>query len=256
LLPGEVSLIQGYVKRGGNLWWMADPGDLHGLAPLAAQLGLKFLPGTVVDASTQLLGINDPTFALVAEYPPHPISLGFDAVTVFPSAAALEKLGEVEFERSPLLNTVRRSWTETGPIQDKIKFDADKDEKEGPLQIGYVLSMERPVKNPTPKAESASPAKEKPGADKAEQRIVVIGDGDFLANAYLGNGGNLNLGMNILHWLSQNDQFLNVQAHAARDKSLNLSNAAMVIIPVGFLLLLPVGLFATGAYIWFQRRRR
>jgi len=251
LLPGEVAQIQDYLKRGGNLWWMADPGDLHGLAPLAQQLGLRFLPGTVVDASTQLLGIDDPTFALVAEYPPHPLTQGFTAMTVFPTAAALEKLGDSGgFERAPFLSTVRRSWTETGPIQDKIKFEAEKGEHEGPLQIGYALTQAKPG---APKLETG---KKTPADKPAEQRVVVIGDGDFLANTYLGNGGNLNLGLNIVHWLSQNEQFINVPAKTAADKSLNLSNIASVAIAAGFLFLLPVALFGSGARIWFTRRRR
>ncbi|MDD5036360.1 MAG: Gldg family protein [Methylococcaceae bacterium] len=249
LLPGEIAQILHYVNQGGNLWWLADPGDLHGLAPLAQQLGLKFLPGTVVDASTQLFGIDDPTFALVAEYPPHPITLGFEAMTLFPSAMALEKTGESGFERTPFLATLRRSWTETGPIEGKIKFDADQGEREGPLQIGYALSKEKPAGGDKAKPES-------PESKPAEQRIVVIGDGDFLANAYLGNGGNLNLGMNIIHWLSQNDQFINIPAKTARDNTLNLSAIASALIAIGFLFVLPLASFGTGAFIWFKRRRR
>ena len=252
LLPGEVAKIQGYVKRGGNLWWMADPGDLHGLAPLAQQLGLKFLPGTVVDASTQLLGINDPTFALVAEYPPHPITQNFSAMTVFPTAAALEPAGDSEFERTPLLDTARRSWTETGPIEEKIKFDAGQGEHEGPLHIGYVLTRDLPSSaGGKPAEEPKADADETPG-----QRVVVIGDGDFLANTYLGNGGNLNLGLNIIHWLSRNGEFINVPAKTAADKTLALSNIATTLIAAGFLFLLPLALFGSGAYIWFKRRRR
>jgi len=252
LLPGEVAQILEYVKRGGNLWWMADPGDLHGLEPLAVQLGLKFLPGTVVDASTQLLGINAPTFALVAEFPAHPITAGFDTMTVFPGSAALEKEGVSDFELTPILSTVRRSWTETGPMEDKIKFDADKGEHEGPLVIGYALT---PLKSPD--ANNATDAEKKTAEDKrGKQRIVVIGDGDFLANAYLGNGGNLNLGLNIMHWLSQNDQFVNIPAKTALDKTLDLSPMATVLIAVGFLFLLPLSLFAGGAMIWFKRRGR
>lgn len=249
LLPGEVAKIQGYVKRGGNLWWLADPGDLHGLAPLAQQLGLKFLPGIVVDASTQLLGIDDPTFALVAEYPPHPITQGFSAMTVFPAAAALEKAGDSEFERTPFLSTVLRSWTEIGPIEGKIKFEAEKGEREGPLTIGYALTKEQ---SKTDKPSGNKKAEEQ----TPEQRVVVIGDGDFLANTYLGNGGNLNLGLNIVHWLGQNEQFINLPVKTARDKSLNLSNIAAVAIALGFLVLLPLSLFGTGAYIWFKRRGR
>ena len=244
LLPGEVAKILDFVKRGGNLWWLADPGDLHGLAPLAQQLGLKFLPGTVVDASTQLLGINDPTFALVAEYPPHPITQGFGEMSVFPTAAALEKAGDSAFERVPLLATARRSWTETGPVEDKIQFDADKGEREGPLQIGWALTRK------------AAAGEKKAAAESPGQRVIVVGDGDFLANSYLGNGGNLNLGFNMIHSLSQNGEFINVPAKTAADKTLVLSNIASVGIAVGFLFLLPAGLFGSGAYIWFKRRRR
>ncbi|MFM8331011.1 MAG: GldG family protein [Candidatus Methylumidiphilus sp.] len=251
LLPGEVAQIQAYVKRGGNLWWLADPGDLHGLAPLAQQLGLNFLPGTVVDATTQVLGIDDPTFALVAEYAPHAITQDFQTMTVFPTAAALEKAGESGFERTAFLNTVPRSWTETGPIQGKIKFDADKGEREGPLAIGYALTRPKPATEKTAagKTDAAKP-------QTGEQRIVVIGDGDFLTNTYLGNGGNLALGFNLIHWLSGNDEFISLPSKTAADKSLALSNIAMVAIPVSFLLLLPAALFGGGAYIWFKRRRR
>ena len=93
-------------------------------------------------------------------------------------------------------------------------------------------------------------------AKPKEQRIVVIGDGDFLANAYLGNGGNLNLGLNIINWLSGNDQLINIPAKTATDTTLALSNIAMVLIFIGFLLLLPFSLFTIGAIIWYKRRGR
>jgi ABC-type uncharacterized transport system involved in gliding motility auxiliary subunit len=280
LLPGELGLIQDYVKKGGNLLWLADPGDLHGLAPLAQQLGIKFLPGTVVDASTQLFGINDPTFALVAEYSPHPITSNFGTMTVFPAAAAIDKTPGGNFEGEPLLSTLERSWTETGPIQGKIQFDAGKEERQGPLDIGYALSRqvqpepaqpagtenkspEKPEKKdgkPEPKpavGQKPDEAKTQEEAKKpVEQRVVVIGDGDFLANAYLGNGGNLDLGLNIVHWLSQSEAFINVPAKTAPDRKLELSPAAQGVIALGFLILLPLALIGTGAAIWFQRRRR
>jgi len=168
------------------------------------------------------------------------------------ATAALEKVGESEFERAPFLSTLQRSWTETGPIEGKIKFEADKGEREGPLHIGYALTRE---KKPSPQNQAAG--EKKTGEEKAaEQRIVVIGDGDFLANAYLGNAGNMNLGLNIIHWLSQNEQFINVPATTAKDKTLDLSPIASMLIAISFLFLLPIALIGSGAYIWFKRRRR
>ena len=81
LLPGEVSRIQQYVMDGGNLLWLADPGDQHGLMPIAEMLGITFQPGMIVDPTTQMLGVNDPRFALVANYPSHDITSNQDAVT-------------------------------------------------------------------------------------------------------------------------------------------------------------------------------
>jgi len=250
LLPGEVKLMQDYLDRGGNLLWLAEPGESRGLGPLAQKLGLKFLPGKVVDASAQLFGIDDPTFALVAEYPPHPIVSGFETMTLFPAVAALDNEGESPYERTPFLKTLPRSWTETGPIEGKIRFDAGQDEREGPLSIGYTLTRRKEAPK-TPADESHPAAPSAPG----EQRIVVLGDGDFLSNSYLGNGGNLNLGLNILHWLSQNEQFINIPAKTAPDRDLNLTPFASGVIALGFLFLIPLALFGGGAFIWLKRRR-
>lgn len=261
LLPGEAALLQAYIKQGRNLLWLADPGDLHGMAPLAQQLGLKFLPGTVVDASTQLFGIDDPTFALVAEYSPHAITSQFNKLTIFPGAVALEKAvqGESEFEYEPILGTLARSWTETGPIEGKIQFDDTKGEKRGPLQIGYAITRTIKLDAPPKQETSKSESNDTPPGDDAKsslQRIVVIGDGDFLSNAFLGDGGNLELGVNLIQWLSQNDKFINIPPRPASDRAMNFSESALGVLAVSFLILLPVTLIGTGAFIWFQRRRR
>lgn len=252
LLPGEVKLIEDYLNKGGNLWWLGDPGELHGLEPLAKQLGLRFLPGVVVDASTQLLGIDDPTFALVSDYPPHTITQGFQQMTMFPSAAALDQMEKSDFEKEPLLATLARSWTEMGPIEGKISYDAAKGERQGPLDLGYGIT--RPI-GPEPSDKDVEHDKSA-ARTPSEQRIVVVGDGDFLSNTYLGNGGNLELGINMVQWLSRGDALINIPAKIAPDRKLQLSAFASGTIAVGFLFVLPVLLIGIGAWVWFKRRSR
>ncbi len=91
---------------------------------------------------------------------------------------------------------------------------------------------------------------------RGEQRILVVGDGDFLANAYLGNGGNLDLGLAMVNWLLHDDALVQVPARAAPDRGLSLSRTAAAAIGIGFLLVLPFGLILTGVAIWWRRSRR
>ncbi len=83
-----------------------------------------------------------------------------------------------------------------------------------------------------------------------------LGDSDFLSNAFLGNGGNVDLGLNLFNWLNHDDQFITITARTASDVNLELGRAAQAIIGFGFLFGLPLLLLATGAGIWWRRRNR
>ena len=94
----------------------------------------------------------------------------------------------------------------------------------------------------------------RPGA--REQRVVVIGDGDFLSNSYLGNGGNRDFGTRVFDWLLADDALINVPEPAAEDRTITLSEGGLAIISFGFLLGVPILLAGSGLWIWRQRRRR
>jgi len=238
LLAGEIELIKRYIQQGGNLLLLADPGNHH-LDALLQTLGLRQLPGTLVDSSSKLYGINDPSFVLTSDYPSHPISQGFQTISLYPVTAALEIGEETDFKAVELLKSATQSWTETGPLAGAILFDPDGDEKQGPLAFAYALT--RPSTS---------------SGQAQEQRIVVVGDGDFLSNAYLGNVGNLDIGLRITNWLIHDDRFINIPAKIATDKNLQLSQISVAIIGFGFLVIIPLLLMATGFYIWRKRKQR
>jgi ABC-type uncharacterized transport system involved in gliding motility auxiliary subunit len=246
LLPGETELVRGYLARGGSLLWLADPGGLQGLDALAEDLGVEFRPGTIVDPTTQHFAIDNPAMALVTRYPPHESTEGFDMITVFPLAAPVAARDGAAWEARPLLTTSPNAWAETGELRGEVAFDPGND-LQGPLEIGVALSRPRP-------GEGA--ASTPPDAAGPAQRVVVIGDGDFLSNAYLGNGGNLDLGMSLASWLASDDVLIAVPTKTAPDLSLALSETAILVIGFGFLLVLPLGLAAAGVAIWYRRRKR
>ncbi len=242
-LPGEVKILRDYIEHGGDVLWLADPGSLHGLQPLAEMLGIEFYPGVIVDPTTQLFGINDPRFAIVAEYSFHPVTRGFKSMTLFPQAAGIDFKKPEGWEGEPILQTVARTWSETGKLSGDIAFDKGKD-MPGPLTV--AVAMNRELKNPAPEN----------SANKHEQRVIVVGDGDFISNSFLGNGGNLDLGMNMLNWLSHDDTLVSVPAKTALDRTLELSKPVQIVIGFGFLLLLPALLVGSGVMIWMKRRKR
>jgi len=285
LLPGEMAALQAYLARGGGLLWLADPDRLRGFAPLAEALGIVFNPGFVVDpnvsqAGMMLFGTDDPRVALVATYPSHAITRGFTMNTLFPIAGSMTWHAQDHWEVEPILKTLSNTWSETGEARGQVTYDEGVDVK-GPLTIGVALTRALPhdvvSEKGAPDSEHTAPqqnadrvsadsdsdpdngqdAKRDSGqAAPTIQRAVVIADGDFLSNGFLGLGGNLQLGVNIINWLSADDEFVTIPARTVPDATLQLSPTASVLIVAGFLIVMPVLLLGAGVTVWYRRRRR
>ena len=96
----------------------------------------------------------------------------------------------------------------------------------------------------------------RPIPEKTQQRIIVAGDGDFLSNAYIGNVGNLDLGLKMVNWLIHEDRFIDIPAKTATDKTLHLTPTAVAVIGFGFLIIIPLLLIGAGFFIWHKRKQR
>ncbi|MCK5664864.1 MAG: GldG family protein [Thiotrichaceae bacterium] len=265
-LSTEVKLIIEYVKNGGNLLWLGDPlkrdkdDPMQGLLPLAEHLGIEFLDGVIVDPSTLDYDIKSPDYAIVTDYPPHAITTGFSTLTLFPQATGIERLPayleeekkvedeqqeENMFTMTTLLDTVERSWVETSMLKSSVKFD-EKQDIAGPITLAMLLTREF---NHEPVGSTAAPVKK-------QQRIIIFGDGDFLSNTYLGNGGNLTLGLNVFNWLSHDEQFLSIPIQKKNDIILDISPAKLSLLGGFFLFIVPALLITIGSFIWLKRRHR
>jgi hypothetical protein len=256
LLPGEVALIVEYLLRGGNILWLSDPGSLHGLEPLADQLNIEIPTGVVIDFSGSLVGIDDPSIVINTSsmYPQHTITKAFNLTTFFPTTAAIKVKDQeqdqdlAEWNKSNLLVSGEHTWLKTGVLEGEIEVEFNEDsDTPGPLDIGISLerALEKTVDNESD-ADSSS----------IQQRIIVIGDGDFLSNAYVGNSGNLDLGVRLINWLSNDDDFISIPIKTVNDAHLEFPAYATWIIGFGFILVLPLFFLGTGLFIWWRRKKQ
>jgi len=243
LPPGAVQALVGYLQNGGNLLWLTEPSnDDLGLNPLATALGIRVLPGVLVDGSGTALGLHDPRLIALGDYPPQAITRGFTLTTLFPQVSALAQVTQGGWAVKSFLRSSAQSWTEFHPIDNNkpsdIRFDATSGELKGPLDFGFALS------------------RLSPSPDKSEQRAVVIGDGDFLSNTFLGNGGNRALGERVFDWLLGDDKLVDLPPRGAPDRLLVISQTELDMVSVSFMIVLPLLLLLIGGLIVWRRRRR
>lgn len=239
VLPGEVSKLLRYINGGGNVLWLLDAEPLHGLEPLADALDIQLTPGMVIDPDAQQM--NAPlNWTLGASYPPHPVTYNFNLITAFPFARALgrgDSSGQADgspWQISTLVEGAIHGWVSRNPVSPpkKPQFDKNRDQ---PGPVSLALALQRNVNG-------------------HEQRIVVVGSGSFLANAYSGNGGNLDLGVNMVNWLTHEENLITMQPRATRDSAITLSKRQITLLIVTLLIALPLLLIVAGAVQWWRRR--
>ena len=234
LLAPEVAKIVRYLESGGNILWLVDTEPLRGLEPLAEKLGLVLTPGTVIDlALTPRSGA--PVFAVgsAGNYGRHPVTQGLGLNTMFPHARQVATQERPEWRAVPLIEVAQRGWIEADKLGADVAFDQARDTP-GPITVAQAFERDL--------------------ADR-QQRVVVVGTGHFLSNTYLGNGGNLDLGLNIMNWLAGTDHLVAVQSRPATDVALDLDRRTLQAIAISFLLVLPAAFIVAGSIVWWRRRR-
>ncbi|MBK1620508.1 hypothetical protein CKO42_19145 [Lamprobacter modestohalophilus] len=256
LFPGEALALISYLERGGNLLWLLDPpGDdgLLGLEPLQTQLDLQLLPGQIVDATAGDLRLEAPTFAVVEDWPSHPLTADLSGPALFPGAVAL-KLDEPSiWLQAAALETGALSWNETGPVRGEVARDPDAGEQRGPLSVGLLLT--RPVTSAPQYDPARDPIDHQRLDAPRRQRIAVLGDGDFLANAHLDQGANKALALQLVRWLAHREDLIAVPPPANDRVALVLTPLRMLLLSASALFFMPGLLGLAGLGIYWSRTR-
>ena len=231
LQAAEIDKLLRYVERGGNLLWLIDTEPLRGLQPLAEKLGLVLTPGTVVDPALAPRS-GPPVFAVATNYARHPVVGTLQYNTLFPHARQIGADDGAGWTVTPLIDVAQRGWVEVGKLDGKPVFDKARDFP-GPVNVASAF--------------------ERTFGDR-EQRVIVVGTGHFLSNSFLGNGGNLALGLGMLNWLAGEDAMVTIDARPAADTRIEIDSTQLYLIAFVVLFALPLLFAVTGIAVWWRRR--
>ncbi|MDP2230270.1 GldG family protein [Methylotenera sp.] len=237
----EAKKIKTYLESGGNLLWLLDDDNLRGLNEVAEYLGLQVSPGIALDMASAQYGA-DARVAFASLYGEHAITTNFMLRTLFPEAHQVTAKGTDEngWKVSNLVEVAPNGWLTSEKLAKDAKpvFNEKKD-KRGPVNIGVAL--ERIY-------------------GKKGQRVVVMGNGNFLSNTFITNGGNLDLGVNMVNWLAGDDNLITIQPMPLKDINVTIpdtDSGRLVAWTVfhTFQYFIPLGMLIAGFYFWWKRRK-
>ena len=240
----EAKKIKAYIEGGGNVLWLLDDDNLRGMKIVADYLGFTVSPGIAVDMTAAQYGA-DAKVAFASFYGDHTITRNFQLRTLFPEAHEIDAKASDEFgwKVGRLVEVAPNGWLESDLVKNggknqKAVFD-EKTDKRGPINIGVAL--ERIY-------------------GKKGQRVVIMGNANFLSNTFITNGGNLDFGVNIVNWLAGDDTLITIQPMPLKDINVTIPNddkgrAVAWMVFHSFQYFIPFGFFVAGFWLWWKRKK-
>ncbi|MCK5811063.1 MAG: GldG family protein [Cocleimonas sp.] len=239
--PDEVSILQDYLQQGGNLLWLEEPNSPSGLKALQKTLAISIPKGRLLSIDNKpRVNVNSPTLVPITRYGEADVMQKQQGQTLFSYATLVQRDLTIKptWDFDAILTTTNKVWLETNsPLSKDIKFDQDSNDIAGPVSLGIALS------------------KEGKGEGDKQQRIIVIGDSNFMRNGFVGYAGNLELSEQLFNWLSANEHLLVIPAKIAPDTKIELKDWQLYTLGIFFLFVLPIGLIAIGGIRWIRRKR-
>ncbi len=238
----EVDAIKAYVEGGGHALLMLDPPLNVGRSPVADNATLEALLqswGVTVDKDLaldtsgigQVFGLG-PEVPLVASYDSHPIVNQMkDVATCFPLARTLDIKNGDKTSVQKLFSTGENSYATTDLSSGSIRLDPKKDRK-GPLTLAAAGTY-----NGNPQG-----------------RFVVVGSSLWAGNNFIRFNGNRDLFLNMVNWLTADEDLISIRPKSPEDRPLNISPQKVNMLFWLSVVIFPLGVVAFGMVTWWKRR--
>ncbi len=243
-LPPEATAIKNYVENGGRALIMVDPplkfarmetDENPALATVLAGWGVTADPDLVLDTSGvgQLFGAG-PEMPLVTSYESHAIVRDMkETASGFPIARSLEVKNGDKTTVEKLFSSSDSSFATMNLKSPEIK--ADKTDKKGPLVLAAAGTYTS-------------------GKENGNGRFVVVGNSAWVSNYALRFGGNRDLALNMLNWLSSDEDLISIRPKEPEDRRLTMNSRQMSMVFYESVLFLPLLVVVAGVGVWWRRR--
>ncbi|HTS29292.1 MAG TPA: GldG family protein [Bryobacteraceae bacterium] len=238
----ETDAIKAYVEGGGHALFMLDPpismarsatDEATTLVALLKTWGVTVNKDLALDTSGigQVFGLG-PEVPLVASYESHPIVNQMkDVATAFPLARTLDVANGDKTTVAKLFATGDNSFATSNLSSGSIQIDPKKDKK-GPLTLAAAGSFS--------------------GTNAG--RFVVVGSSLWVANNFIRFNGNRDLFLNMINWLTADEDLISIRPKAPEDRPLNITPQKVSMLFWLSCVIFPLGVVAFGMVTWLKRR--
>lgn len=239
LVAPIVAAIKTYVDGGGRALILLDAPLTAGKEPVAenaalvaqlAEWGVIVNKDLVLDTSGvgQIFGLSE-VVPLVTTYESHAIVRAMKGVaTGFPLARTIDVKDAGTWKAEKLFSSSANSFATTNLSAREISINPDKDKK-GPLNLAAA-------------------------AAGGQGRVVVAGSSSWMANSFLSFNGNRDLFLNMVNWLSSDEELISIRPKDPEDRRLALNRSQMKFLFYWSVLLLPLLVIGAGVSVWWKRR--
>lgn len=254
----EFADLKAAFDRGKSLLLLLDPmdpGTGSGFTAFAKEFGIDLGQNVIVDKTSRVVG-GDFLMPVVSRYVEnHPVTKGIEKASFYPLVRSVQSSTDVPegLEIVPLAMTMDGSWAEADlPALENgtATFDV-KTDIAGPLPVAVA------VEQTSESSFQATDSKTKTGKKLpgARGRMIIVGDSDFLSNAYIELSGNRALGLNMVRWLAKDDRFVDVRRPELIFNPLLLTEGKRAELIFTVLVVFPMLFFIYGGLYLIHRSR-
>lgn len=244
-----VDALKKYIEDGGRGLFLSDPplktgketvAENKALLDMLGGWGVTLQSNLVLDTSGlgSLYGMG-PEVALATHYEAHPIVREMKrTATAFPLVRSLEVKPTDKTTAEKLVSTSNNSIAATN-------LNA----------AGGAITM---PKGDTQSYTVAAAGTYRTGKQKdnnnVEGRFIVVGSSDWISNYALGFAGNRDLVMNMLNWLTNDEDLISIRPKDPEDRRIQLTGSQMLMVRMVSQFLIPIFVIIFGIMVWWRRR--